>query len=155
MRWMAGHAVTFVDSGLTVMAKPLALKRAIGNLFDNALFYGERVEISVRQVRQRCLPSRNGAPGNRATSRTTSDDDGEADNVEIQIRDHGPGVPEQAFSTLFQPYQRLAHGRDLNAGGMGLGLGIARNIVQAHGGELRLENHVEGGLVATIILPQS
>ena len=114
---LAGHAVAFVESGLTVMAKPLALKRAIGNLFDNALYYGERVEISVRQVL-----AQSGAQ--------------ETDNIEIQIRDHGPGVPEEAFGSLFQPYLRLEHGRDQNAGGMGLGLGIARNIVQAHGGEL-------------------
>lgn len=133
---MAGHAVAFEESGLTVMAKPLALKRAIGNLFDNALFYAERVEISVRQISAQ------------------SANEG-SDNIEIQIRDHGPGVPEQAFSSLFQPYLRLAHGRELNANGMGLGLGIARNIVQAHGGELLLVNHPEGGLVATIVLPRT
>ena len=133
---MAGHAVAFEESGLTVMAKPLALKRAIGNLFDNALFYAERVEISVRQISAQ------------------SANEG-SDNIEIQIRDHGPGVPEQAFSSLFQPYLRLAHGRELNANGMGLGLGIARNIVQAHGGELLLVNHPEGGLVVTIVLPRT
>jgi signal transduction histidine kinase len=133
---MAGHEVAFVDSGLTVMAKPLALKRALGNLFDNALFYGEKVEISVRQVTARS--------GDQVT-----------DNIHIQIRDHGPGVPEEAFGSLFQPYLRLAHGRDQNAGGMGLGLGIARNIVQAHGGELLLANHPDGGLVATIVLPHT
>ncbi len=131
---MAGHDVAFVESGLTVMAKPLALKRAIGNLFDNAIFYGKKVEIAV--------------------SRSNADVQG-ADNIEIQIRDHGPGVPEEAFGTLFQPYLRLEHGRDQNAGGMGLGLGIARNIVQAHGGELLLANHPEGGLVATIVLPRT
>lgn len=133
---MAGHEVAFVASGLTVMAKPLALKRALGNLFDNALHYGEKVEISVRRVRAQSA-------------------DQVTDNIEIQIRDHGPGVPEDAFASLFQPYLRLAHGRDQNAGGMGLGLGIARNIVQAHGGELLLANHPDGGLVATIVLPHT
>ena len=48
---------------------------------------------------------------------------------------------------------RLEHGREQNAHGMGLGLGIARSIVQAHGGELSLANHREGGLEATIRLP--
>jgi len=125
---LAGHEVSFSESGLSVMAKPLALKRAIGNLLDNALHYGEAVEISVSAT---------------------------IESIEIQIRDHGPGVPEDAFSSLFEPYVRLEHGRDQNEGGMGLGLGIARGIVQAHGGELLLTNHPGGGLSATIRLPAS
>lgn len=127
---MAGHEIAFTPSGINVMAKPLALKRAIGNLFDNALFYGKKVEITIRQ-------------SHAAT----------AELVEIEIRDHGPGVPEEAMGSLFQPYVRLEHGRNSNSGGMGLGLGIARNIVQAHGGELLLRNHPQGGLIAIIILP--
>jgi signal transduction histidine kinase len=127
---MAGQIVAFEPSDVTVMAKPLALKRAIGNLFDNALHYGQKVEIGVSR-------------------HMTADDE----TVQIRIRDHGPGVPEDALGSLYQPYLRLAHGRDQNAGGMGLGLGIARNIVQAHGGELVLANHPEGGLLATILLP--
>jgi len=127
---MAGHEVGFEPSGILVMAKPLALKRAIGNLFDNALYYGQRVEIAIRR--------------SQAAS---------GDLVEIELRDHGPGVPDDAMGSLFQPYVRLEHGRSQNSGGMGLGLGISRNIVQAHGGELLLRNHPQGGLIATIILP--
>jgi signal transduction histidine kinase len=125
---LAGHEVAYVPSSLCVTAKPLALKRAIGNLLDNALFYGKRVEIAVREHEA---------------------------NIEIALRDHGPGVPPEAFATLFDPYLRLEHGRRQNSSGMGLGLGIARGIVQAHGGELVLENDPGGGLRATIILPGS
>ena len=123
---LAGHEVGYRDSGVAVRAKPLALKRAIGNLLDNALFYGDRAEIDVRD---------------------------EPDAVAITVRDHGPGVPEEAFASLFEPYVRLEHGREQNDGGMGLGLGIARSIIEAHGGQLILENHPEGGLSATIRLP--
>ncbi|MES2127719.1 MAG: ATP-binding protein [Pseudomonadota bacterium] len=123
---LAGHEVAFSDSGVVVTGKPLALKRAIGNLLDNALFYGERAEISVR-----------------AQGRW----------VEIAVRDHGPGVPEDAVSSLFEPYVRLAHGRERNDGGMGLGLGIANGVVEGHGGELVLANHPDGGLNAVIRLP--
>ena len=123
---LAGHRVAYQQSGVTVRAKPLALKRAIGNLLDNALFYGERAEVSVR------------APEGW---------------IEIAVRDHGPGVPEDAFPSLFEPYVRLAHGRERNDGGLGLGLGIASGIIESHGGELVLANHPEGGLNAVIRLP--
>jgi signal transduction histidine kinase len=123
---LAGHEVRFEESGLTVRGKPLALKRAIGNLLDNALYYGKRAEISTRTE-----------PG----------------AVAIAVRDHGPGVPEDALASLFDPYIRLEHGREQNDNGMGLGLGIARGVIEAHGGQLILENHPEGGLHATIRLP--
>lgn len=123
---LAGHSVGFDDAGLSVRGKPLALKRAIGNLLDNALFYGARAEVAVRAL------------------------DGW---IEIAVRDHGPGVPEDAFPSLFEPYVRLAHGRESNDGGMGLGLGIARGVIEGHGGELVLANHPDGGLNAVIRLP--
>ena len=123
---LAGHVVAWQPSGMTVRGKPLALKRALGNLLDNALFYGARAEISVRHE-----------PG----------------SVLICLRDHGPGVPDEAFASLFDPYVRLAHGREQNDGGMGLGLGIARGVIEAHGGRLILSNHPEGGLNAVVRLP--
>jgi signal transduction histidine kinase len=123
---LAGHEVRYQPSGVNVRGKPLALKRALGNLLDNALYYGARAEIAVRE---------------------------EPASVVVEVRDHGPGVPEDALASLFDPYVRLAHGRDRNDGGMGLGLGIARSIVEAHDGQLELRNHPEGGLVARVRLP--
>jgi signal transduction histidine kinase len=123
---LAGHDVSYTKSGLTVTSKPLALRRAVGNLLDNALHYGGKVDISV------------------ATN---------AEYIDIQIRDHGPGVAEEALNSLLQPYVRLEHGRDQNKNGLGLGLGIAHDIVQSLGGVLLLKNHPQGGLVATIRLP--
>ena len=123
---LAGHTVAYDGTELLVLAKPLALKRAIGNLLDNALYYGERAEIAVRACEGW---------------------------IEISVRDHGPGVLEDAFASLFEPYVRLAHGRERNDGGMGLGLGIASGVVEGHGGQLVLANHPEGGLNAVIRLP--
>jgi len=123
---LAGKLVVYRDTGLVVRAKPLALKRALGNLLDNALHYGERAELDAEAVEGGVL---------------------------IRVRDHGPGVPPEALHTVFEPRVRLSHGREQNAGGLGLGLGIARSIVQAQGGELRLANHPEGGLVASVRLP--
>ncbi len=123
---LAGHEVSFAASGLTVTARPLALKRAIGNLLNNALQYGTRVELAVGE---------------------------DGGNIEIVVRDHGPGVPETALAGLGQPYVRLEHGRSRNGAGMGLGLSIARGIAQAHGGQLLLANAAGGGFRATIALP--
>jgi len=125
---LAGHEVLYQPSGVSLRGKPLALKRALGNLLDNALFYGKRAEISVST-----------APG----------------SVTVAVRDHGPGVPEDALASLFDPYVRLEHGRESNDGGMGLGLGIALRVVEAHGGRLELSNHPGGGLLAAVHLPDN
>lgn len=110
---------------LSVLGKPLALERALSNLLDNAVLYGERVQL--RLSRQ----------GNRAL---------------VEVRDFGPGIAQASMSAAFEPHVRLIHGQQQNRTGTGLGLGIARNIVQAHGGEIRLHNHTEGGLVVTVLL---
>ncbi|SEN82222.1 ligand-binding sensor domain-containing protein [Duganella sp. CF517] len=125
---LAGHQIGYAPAGLAVRAKPLALKRAIGNLLDNALFYAGGADIA------------------------TVEGDGA---VHIQIRDHGPGVPPEQLAQLFDTHLRLDHGRARNAAGLGLGLGIARGIVEANGGTLTLANHAEGGLIATIVLPRA
>jgi signal transduction histidine kinase len=122
-----GHQqVKYDANGLSVQAKPLALKRAIGNLLDNGIRYGGHVEISARE--------RDGL-------------------IDIQLRDDGPGVPEAALGILFDAKVRLEHGRNRNSEGHGLGLGIARDLVRDMDGELVIANHPEGGLCATITLP--
>lgn len=66
------------------------------------------------------------------------------------IMDEGPGIPAQQFERIFEPYYRL----NTDQAGNGLGLGIARNIAHAHGGDLVLENRPQGGLQATLSLPR-
>ena len=137
---LSGHEVTLIESGLSVQTKPLALKRAIGNLLDNALFYGEQVVITVNQT----------AP---VPAHSDSAPEKQGEHIEIHIRDHGPGIPEEALHNLFDPYVRLEHGRNNNINGLGLGLGISRDIVHALGGQLVLSNHPQGGLEAVVVLP--
>ena len=128
---LAGHRIDFTPAGLVVQARPLALKRAIGNLLDNALCYGH-------------------SGGDGGVAIVTERAGG---MVCIRIRDHGPGVPEVDLARMCEPHVRLDHGRVQNAGGLGLGLGITRALVEAQGGVLRLENHADGGLLATVMLP--
>lgn len=121
-----GADITLDIPPVSVWCKPLALKRALGNLLDNAVRYAGQVEVSVQP-----------AP----------------DHITLVVRDHGPGLPEASLEEVFQPYVRLAHGREAYSEGSGLGLGIARDILRAHGGELTVANAPGGGLAVTAVLP--
>ncbi|MGF1868826.1 ATP-binding protein [Photobacterium indicum] len=107
-----------------LLGKPVALKRMFNNLMENAVKYGDKVEIS--------LSDRN-------------------DEVVIQFRDYGNGIPDELREKVFEPYYRVAHEKQE---GTGLGLSIVRNIVLSHHGKLVLTNHPEGGLIAVLSLPR-
>jgi signal transduction histidine kinase len=125
-----------VDAGLPVAMEPTepivvecqpgALKRAVTNLLENALKYGERALVGV-------------------TAKTKA--------LEIEINDDGPGIPEEELVRVFQPFYRVEGSRSRETGGTGLGLAIALAVVQAHDGQLKLSNRPEGGLRACIMLP--
>jgi signal transduction histidine kinase len=107
--------------------KPLALKRCLGNLVDNALQYGGHATIAVTD-------------GN--------------DELTIRVLDDGPGIPEAELDRVFEPFYRLESSRNRATGGTGLGLSIARDVAQAHGGSLTLANRSGGGLEARLVLPR-
>jgi two-component system osmolarity sensor histidine kinase EnvZ len=103
-----------------------ALKRALGNLLNNAIAHGETVRLSV---------ARSGA------------------RAEIIVDDDGPGIAAEDREDAFKPFSRLDESRNANRNGVGLGLAIARDTIRAHGGELRLEDSPLGGLRARVSLP--
>ena len=108
---------------------PLALRRCLNNLVENALRYGARAQISI-------------------------EDDDTA--LRIVVRDDGPGIPEQDLERVFEPFFRLEQSRNRDSGGTGLGLAIARNIARWHGGDIHLRNAPDGkGLIAELVLPRS
>ncbi len=109
------------------LCKPLALKRCLGNLIDNALQYGERATVAV------------------------ADSD---DELTIRVLDEGPGIPETEIERVFEPFYRLENSRNRETGGTGLGLSIARDVAQAHRGSLTLANRGSGGLEAKLVLPR-
>jgi signal transduction histidine kinase len=73
--------------------------------------------------------------------------------VHIVVDDDGPGIPVSEMETVFRPFRRLETSRNRETGGTGLGLTIARTVVRAHGGEVKLANRTAGGLRAEIVLP--
>jgi two-component system osmolarity sensor histidine kinase EnvZ len=113
-------------SGIRLAVKRNALKRCATNLIDNALKHGKHVAVGL---------VRNGHV------------------VEILVDDDGPGIPEARREEAFRPFHRLDEGRNLQSGGVGLGLAIARDIARAHGGDLTLDRSAMGGLRAAIRLP--
>ncbi|PWI33035.1 two-component sensor histidine kinase [Vibrio albus] len=71
--------------------------------------------------------------------------------LELVIKDEGPGIPEEQMEDVFKPHFRLATDKD----GHGLGMGIAKSIVHAHGGEMSIQNRMEGGLQVRVSLPRA
>ncbi|MCC6912140.1 MAG: two-component sensor histidine kinase [Rhodospirillaceae bacterium] len=108
------------------LTRPLAFKRAITNLVDNALKYGKTAQVTL-------------APA--------------AGELRIYIDDTGPGVPPHEMDRVFQPFVRLEGSRSRETGGAGLGLTIARNAIRSMGGDVDLMNRTEGGLRVTVSLP--
>jgi signal transduction histidine kinase len=72
----------------------------------------------------------------------------------VSVEDDGPGIPEAAMATVFEPFQRLEESRNRGTGGTGLGLTIGRRAVEAHGGTIALANRPGSGLVVTVRLPR-
>lgn len=77
----------------------------------------------------------------------------EAMTAVISIADMGPGLPDDQLEAVFEPYVRLEISRNRDTGGVGLGLAIARTVLQTHGGSVILCNLPEGGLKAVVRLP--
>ncbi|WP_448680091.1 sensor histidine kinase [Pseudomonas nicosulfuronedens] len=108
--------------------QPMALRSCLNNLLDNALRYAGEVSIELR--------------------------DG-AREVEIRVRDHGPGIPAELREQVFEPFFRLEGSRNRNSGGVGLGLAIARDAARRQGGDLVFEETPGGGATAVLRLPRA
>jgi signal transduction histidine kinase len=106
--------------------RPFALKRAFTNLVQNAIKYATTPQIELSCVGTAYV---------------------------VIVRDRGPGIPDDALQNVFRPYYRLDKSRNRATGGVGLGLTVAQNIVQAHGGEITLTNRSGGGVEARVTLP--
>lgn len=122
-----GHQVSLsAPAAARIEGRPQALRRAIGNLIDNALKYGTHVAVALEE---------------------------DGDSLRIVVEDEGPGLPEDQLETVFEPFYRAEPSRNRETGGVGLGLAIVRQIARNHKGTVTLANRPEGGLRATLRLP--
>ena len=106
---------------------PTLLRRALGNLVDNAVLYGGSATLHV---------------------------DDAPDRLTLTVLDEGPGLPPAELERVFEPFYRLESSRNRATGGTGLGLSIARSIARLHGGDVVLHNRPLGGLAAVLRLPR-
>jgi signal transduction histidine kinase len=123
---LGGDVVLNGKSDGPILVKPNAIKRCLSNLLHNAVKYGERARVEI-------------APAGA--------------QLQIRIRDDGPGIPEELLQQVFEPFYRVESSRNRDSGGTGLGLCIARDIAEAHGGSIQLRNVPTGGLEAVLSLP--
>ncbi len=124
----AGHnAEIKAPHNVVVEGRLIGLKRSFSNLVGNALRFGTHVDVAAE---------RDGA------------------SIRVTIDDDGPGIPEDQFAAVLEPFVRLEHSRNRDTGGVGLGLTIAKNNIEAHGGTLSLSNRPEGGLRVVVTLPR-
>ncbi|MHB1199036.1 MAG: ATP-binding protein [Polaromonas sp.] len=103
------------------------LKRCLVNLIDNAVLYGGQATVIVEDT---------------------------ALSLTLRVLDDGPGIAETELEKVFEPFYRLEGSRSRQTGGTGLGLTIARNIAQTHGGDITLHNRPQGGLEVVLSLPR-
>ena len=112
---------------LAMNLRPIAMKRAFANLLDNAASYGSKITIDVR---------------------------GKTHELSLTIDDDGPGINIDNRAEALKPFSRLDVSRNQNRKGVGLGLSIANDVIQAHGGTLQLQESPAGGLRCLITLPR-
>ena len=124
-----GSLINFVNKSKTIKSvtlRPQAIKRAITNLIINSKKYAETVKVGFEYNSEHAI---------------------------ITIDDNGPGIKPEHRDDVFKAFFRLDPSRNTDTGGTGLGLTIAKDIVQSHGGDLLLSEASLGGLRATITLP--
>ena len=124
-----GSLINFVNKSKTIKSvtlRPHAIKRAITNLIINSKKYAETVKVEFEYNSEHAI---------------------------ITIDDNGPGIKPEHRDDVLKAFFRLDPSRNTDTGGTGLGLTIAKDIIQSHGGDLLLSEASLGGLRATITLP--
>jgi two-component system osmolarity sensor histidine kinase EnvZ len=115
-----------ITEGIYLNGRKNLIQRCINNLIDNAIKYGDKVNIELNKNNN---------------------------NLFIKIEDNGPGIPENEYSNVFKPFYKIDKGRADSKSSVGLGLSIASDIVRSHGGNIKLEKSFMNGLGVKIFLP--
>ena len=123
---MGGVADFAGPQQVTIQGRPVALRRAFGNLIDNAIRYGGQAAVQLSRKQGEAV---------------------------VEFLDNGPGIPEEMREKVFRPFFRLENSRSRETGGTGLGLASARAVIHRHGGDISLHDGKNGGLLVRVSLP--
>ena len=122
-----GAAIDYHCEGeISLQVRPNAFKRCVTNLVENAHRYGDHISVRI---------------GKRN------------DTIEVTVDDDGPGIPEENREDVLKPFFRLDKSRNIQTGGVGLGLSIVSDVVRTHGGDIQLSSSPQGGLRARLRFP--
>ena len=112
--------------GIYIIGRKNLIKRSINNLIDNAIKYGDKIQIELSKNNK---------------------------NLFINIEDNGPGIAQEEYENVFKPFYKIDKGRAETKSSVGLGLSIASDIIKSHGGNIKLEKSSMNGLGVKIFLP--
>jgi signal transduction histidine kinase len=135
------------SSGVVVACDPVRIAQVVSNLIDNALKFsppGEEVVVELGTGSDLF-------PVDRATAAGGPGGAGSAGLAVLRVTDHGPGIPPEHRTAVFERFRQLE--RTPRRGGVGLGLAISRKIVEAHGGTIWVEDGPTGGSAFVVALP--
>ena len=120
------NILTNISNDIFVNGKKNLIRRCMNNLIDNAIKYGNKVNIEVKKNNN---------------------------NLFIVLEDNGPGIPENEYENVFKPFYKIDKGRAESKSSVGLGLSIASDIIRSHGGNIKLDKSSMNGLSVKIFLP--
>lgn len=129
-------ATVVIDAEGEVLVDPHLIRRVLWNLLDNSLKYVEEGQPPHISIEARLL------------------DATDSGTLQVSVNDEGIGIPDAHVQRVFEPMQRL-HGAQSQYAGIGLGLSLAKSVIQAHGGEIHALSNVEKGSCVRFTLPHA
>ena len=115
-----------ISQNILFHGKKTLINRCISNLLDNAVKYGKNIEVNLKKSNN---------------------------NIILLIDDDGPGIPKNEYENVFKPFYKIDKSRSETKSSVGLGMSIASDIIQSHGGNIKLEKSILKGLRVKITLP--
>ena len=120
------NIVIDISQNILFHGKKTLINRCISNLLDNAVKYGRNITVNLKKSNN---------------------------NIILLIDDDGPGIPKNEYENVFKPFYKIDKSRNETKSSVGLGMSIASDIIQSHGGNIKLEKSILKGLRVKITLP--
>jgi len=114
------------NSKIIFTGRKSLIRRCLNNFIDNSIKYGKNIVVNLKKG---------------------------SNNLTITIDDDGPGIEEKQYENVFKPFYKIDKSRGDSKSSVGLGMSIASDIIQSHGGNIKLEKSHLNGLRVRISLP--